>query len=169
MSFVETFGIIIVIVIVILYLLTVAKKDSTWFRQKKLIKISQKRRKIIYFIKTKRLNFVSNVKFYQNFKNDHKGRLNKTYLVNICLFFYHHKYSVRTKQDIQRTWLRHVTLATISVHIGNLILIWVGYLGVRFEVRGKVSPCLKLVRIILETWNLVLKYTPIYSFRKYTF
>ena len=28
---------------------------------------------------------------------------------------------------------------------------------------------LKLIRIMLETWNMVRKYTPIYSFRKYTF
>ena len=34
-----------------------------------------------------------------------------------------------------------------------------GFLGVRFEVReGKITPCLKLVRIVLETWNLVRKY-----------
>ena len=31
------------------------------------------------------------------------------------------------------------------------------------------SPCLKLVRIMLETSNLAGKYTSIYSFRKYTF
>ena len=31
------------------------------------------------------------------------------------------------------------------------------------------SPCLKLVRIMLETWNLVRKYTRIFGFRKYTF
>ena len=36
-----------------------------------------------------------------------------------------------------------------------LTLIWVGFLGVRFEVgvvvKGKITPCLKLVRIKLET------------------
>ena len=53
---------------------------------------------------------------------------------------------------------------------GNFVLtlIWVGSLGVRFEVRdggeGKITPCLKL-----ETWNLVPKYTQIRSFRRYTF
>ena len=36
-----------------------------------------------------------------------------------------------------------------------LTLIWVGFLGVRFEVRrGKINPRLKLVRIMLETSNL---------------
>ena len=31
----------------------------------------------------------------------------------------------------------------------------VGFLGVRFEVGGsKITPRLKLVRIMLETWNL---------------
>ena len=45
-----------------------------------------------------------------------------------------------------------------------------GFLGVRFELGGgKVTPCLKLVRIMLETSNLARKYTPICSFRKYTF
>ena len=54
----------------------------------------------------------------------------------------------------------------------NVTLIWVGFLGVRFEVGwggGKITPCLKLVRIMLETSDLTRKYTPIFSFRKYTF
>ena len=34
---------------------------------------------------------------------------------------------------------------------------------------GKITSCLKLVRIILETSNLARKYTSICSFRKYTF
>ena len=34
---------------------------------------------------------------------------------------------------------------------------------------GKITPCLKLVRIMLESSNLARKYTPIFSFRKYTF
>ena len=36
-------------------------------------------------------------------------------------------------------------------------------------VGGKITPYLKLVRIILESWNLAYKYTPICSLRKYTF
>ena len=40
-------------------------------------------------------------------------------------------------------------------------------LGVRFEVMGiKLPPCLKLVRIMLETSNLARMYTPICIFRK---
>ena len=57
-----------------------------------------------------------------------------------------------------------------------LTLIWVGVLGAHFEVcvwggdvGVKLPPCLKLVRIVLETWNLVRKFTHICSFRKYTF
>ena len=51
-----------------------------------------------------------------------------------------------------------------------LTLIWVGFLGVPFEVVGwgKISS-LKLVRIMLETLHLARKYAPICSFRKYTF
>ena len=45
--------------------------------------------------------------------------------------------------------------------------IWVGFLGVPLGLGGKIAPCLKLVRIILETWNLVCKYSHICSFRKY--
>ena len=57
-----------------------------------------------------------------------------------------------------------------------LPLIWVGSLGVCFEVEGgrvKLLPtCLKPVKIILvilETWNLLRKNKHILSFRKYTF
>ena len=57
---------------------------------------------------------------------------------------------------------------------GLLTLIWVGFLGVHFEVGGEGKiitppPCLKLVRIMLKTSNLARKYTSICSFRKYTF
>ena len=49
-----------------------------------------------------------------------------------------------------------------------LTLIWVGFLRVRFEVGGrgggggKITPCLKLIRVMLESWNLVRKYTYTY-------
>ena len=45
-----------------------------------------------------------------------------------------------------------------------------GFLEVRFEVReGKITLCLKLVRIMQVTSNFVRKYTLTCSFRKYTF
>ena len=48
-----------------------------------------------------------------------------------------------------------------------------GLLGVRFEVGGrvggKITPCLKLVRIMIENWNLVRKYRSICSFGKFSF
>ena len=56
-----------------------------------------------------------------------------------------------------------------------LTLIWVGSLGVRFVVGGWVGGgvnyphCLKLVRSMLETWNLVRKFAHIFSLRKYSF
>ena len=58
------------------------------------------------------------------------------------------------------------------IRILFLTLIWVGFLGVRFEVGrggkgGKITPCLKLVRIMQETSSLARKYTHIFSFRKY--
>ena len=60
-----------------------------------------------------------------------------------------------------------------EVHFQMLTLIWVGFWGVCFAVGRregrKINPCLKLVRFMLETWNLVRKYTHICSLRKYTF
>ena len=58
-----------------------------------------------------------------------------------------------------------------------LTLIWVGFLGVRFEVvvgggggdGGKIILRLKPIRITLETSNVARRYRPIRSFRKYTF
>ena len=45
-----------------------------------------------------------------------------------------------------------------------------GFLGVRFEMEGgKITRCLKLVRIMPETSNLVSKQINICSLRKYTF
>ena len=50
-----------------------------------------------------------------------------------------------------------------------LTLIWVDFLGVLLEMEGggiKLPPCLKLVKITLETSNLTRKYKQIFSFRK---
>ena len=43
----------------------------------------------------------------------------------------------------------------------RLTLIWVDFLGVRFVLGGNIGPSLKLVRIMLEVWNLVRKYAHI--------
>ena len=53
----------------------------------------------------------------------------------------------------------------------ELTIIWVGFLGLHLGGRegGKITPCLKLVRIMLEASKLARKYIPICSFRKYTF
>ena len=50
-----------------------------------------------------------------------------------------------------------------------LTLIWVDFLGVLLEMEGggvKLPPCLKRVKITLETSNLTRKYKQIFSFRK---
>ena len=64
----------------------------------------------------------------------------------------------------------------MNISLEPLSLIWVGFLGFRFTVGeeggfegAKLLPCLKLVRITLETSHLTRKYTSICSFRKYTF
>ena len=45
-----------------------------------------------------------------------------------------------------------------------------GVLGNSFcGIRDKTTLCLKLQKIMLETWELVGKYTQICGFRKYTF
>ena len=68
----------------------------------------------------------------------------------------------------QKTKLRNEFNNKMST---DLTIIWVGFLGVRFEVEGggKTTPCLKLVRITLETSHLARKYAPICRFKKYTF
>ena len=66
--------------------------------------------------------------------------------------------------------MRIPTIADVSVHLTDLSLIWMGNLGVFFEVgKGKITPYLKLFRIKLETQILAHKYTIICSFRKYIF
>ena len=84
-----------------------------------------------------------------------------------------HKYNIVKMKYKGFNKLRTVIAETETLFYNELLLSnpnLVGFLGVRFEVGGvKLSPCLKLVRIMLETSNLVRKYTPICSFRKYTF
>ena len=60
--------------------------------------------------------------------------------------------------------------SSVYISLSSLTLIWMGFLGVHFEVGvSKFTPCLKLVRIMLETWNLVREYTQKFSLRKYIF
>ena len=49
-----------------------------------MIKVSQKRGKIIYLYKIVDIIFLLHLKFYQSFKNYHTEKLNKTDLVNTC-------------------------------------------------------------------------------------
>ena len=55
-----------------------------------------------------------------------------------------------------------------NIHTRNFSGQYFPAFGLNTE-RREIAPCLKLVRINLETWNLVRKYTHICSFRKYTF
>ena len=57
----------------------------------------------------------------------------------------------------------------IDQYLSVLNLIWTGSLEARLRWGVNYSPCLKLVRIMLETLNLLCKYTHICSFRKYAF
>ena len=61
-------------------------------------------------------------------------------------------------------FLRLKTLPYTFLKFNPLTLIRVDFLGVRFEVGGgggKRTPCLKLVRIMLESSNLARKYISI--------
>ena len=73
---------------------------------------------------------------------------------------------------IDKTDPRNPTGRRKIIEYVPLTLISMGFLGVRFEVGGsKITPpppCLTPVRIMLETSDLGRKYTPIYSFTKYT-
>ena len=60
---------------------------SIHFCQKKfhIIKVSQKRGKIIYLDKNVTIHFFLHIKFYQNFKLHHAEKLNKTGEYMFCL------------------------------------------------------------------------------------
>ena len=60
----------------------------------------------------------------------------------------------------QKKWIDKVTKSRMLNEV-SLTLIWVGFLGVRFAVGGgcKITPCQKLFRIMLLTWNSVHKHT----------
>ena len=47
--------------------------------------------------------------------------------------------------------------------VSFITLIWMGFWRVCFSLgRGKITPCLKLVNTMIETWNLVYKYSENY-------
>ena len=61
---------------------------------------------------------------------------------------------------INRILTIHSTCINCKLLPGNrkdLTLIWVGFLGVYFQVGVKLPPCLKLDRIMLETSNVARK------------
>ena len=67
----------------ILYIIQCWHKKVSHNLEKKLIKVSQKRGKIIYLYKSVDIIFLLHLKFYQNFKNYHAKNVNKTDLVNM--------------------------------------------------------------------------------------
>ena len=71
------------------------------------------------------------------------------------------------ESQILLKYIKNTSLSFPVFVMNHLILIWVGFLGVRFEVL--LPSYLKLVTIMLENSNLARKYTHICSFRKYTF
>ena len=83
--------------------------------------------------------------------------------------------SVMETVQINVPLLGEFDLYTVYLHFffNHINPIWVGFLGVRFEVGGggKITgppPYLKLVGIMLEASNLASKYKLICIFRKYT-
>ena len=88
---------------------------------------------------------------------------------------HHLFYSCTKAKLLQDQSLRRLKDVTLWMTVWDVFkklstLIWMGFLGVRFVVGGGWGWCwLKLVRIVLETWNVICKYTYICSFRKNTF
>ena len=84
---------------------------------------------------------------------------------SLLQFYLCNRFQRSAIDDFFNSWNEMITEVPLPFYDHySLILIWVGSLGVRFEVvRVKLPPlphpCLKLVRIMLETWNLVRKYT----------
>ena len=74
-----------------------------------------------------------------------------------------HIYSTSNQRRVWNS-VKHLRWSFFAEIVNALTLIWVGFLGVPLEVegRGKITPpCLKLIRVMLETWNLTRKYTHI--------
>ena len=95
------------------------------------------------------------------------------YWNNYCVFFYP---KIWWKDYIYGAFLSNSWYSRtleICFLVQRITLIWADFLGFCFEVRKVVKvptqPCLKLIRIMLETSNLQPKYTHISSFIKYSF
>ena len=67
-------------------------------------------------------------------------------------------------QNLERNWLVQNWYKEFIANLGGIFMgsFWGG-------VGGKITPCLKPVRIMLETSDLARKYTPICSLRKFAF
>ena len=65
-------------------------------------------------------------------------------------------------------WVNSVQKIKIFSLNWNLVTRLIGSFSTRNTLFGYI-PCLKLVRVTLETWNLARKYTFICSLKKYTF
>ena len=70
--------------------------------------------------------------------------------------------SQKKKKNVSARSEKYI-ITTFNPNLGGWFrgLFWGGW--------GKITPCLKLVRTMLETLNLARKYACIFSFRKYTF
>ena len=74
-----------------------------------------------------------------------------------------------THHSINKLCVEILYLKSVLHKLILLTLIWVDFLGARFEVGGRSKTRLKLVTIMLETWNFVRNFTHIFNFRKYIF
>ena len=123
--------------------------------------------------------FKSSCRVRKLFKLFSLARFSKCFFEGVCdcpgrkcqLFFHVEAYSCRGSLSV---WLTHFFIifqssfgfpifsdSLSSKSFLSLTLIWKGFLGVRFDVRGRgVTRCLKLARGMLEIWNLYVKTHP---------
>ena len=79
--------------------------------------------------------FLLRLKFYQNFKNYHAGKLNKTDLVNIC-FAKVFNFALTSKLDDTFTFIWKKILRHIFCVSMKYLTVWILWPGIRIYLQG---------------------------------
>ena len=94
----------------------------------------------------------------------------KIFLDNLLVIFLTISYNLQASLFIVYKKQQQIPKTHRYFYFAPLTLIWVGFLEVCFRLGGVILPLMsKLVRIRLETSNLVHKCTSTHTYGKYTF
>ena len=108
----------------------IQKKSFTKLRQIQLMKLSQKRGKIV------NINFLLYLKFYQSFKNFHEVKWSKTYLVKYILHHHQGQFSGTTNLDVSFTSVWKKILCHIFLFLCHVLSLGSSGLNCEFIIYG---------------------------------